>query len=208
MPNREAIKNKTHLVAWFVSNCRTINRREELYRNLRRYVDIDVYGSCGKLKCPKEFHESSPRCYDLIERQYKFYLSFENSHCKDYVSEKLYRVLEKNIVPVVYGNNDYGKIAPPKSVIIADNYDSAEELADYLVFLDKNPVEYLKYFEWKKSYYVERNFNYTICKLCRMLNNASEPPKVYEDILTWWLGTNHSYCKLGDALPDISIPIQ
>lgn len=38
-----------------------------------------------------------------------------------------------------------------KSAIIVDDFDSIEDLAKYLKFLDENDEEYDKYFEWKKS---------------------------------------------------------
>lgn len=38
-----------------------------------------------------------------------------------------------------------------KSAIIVDDFDSVEDLAKYLKFLDENDEEYDKYFEWKKT---------------------------------------------------------
>jgi alpha-1,3-fucosyltransferase len=50
-------------------------------------------------------------------KNYKFYLSFENSVCRDYISEKFWKALNNNIVPVVLGGADYSRVAPPKSYI-------------------------------------------------------------------------------------------
>ena len=41
---------------------------------------MDIFGRCGKpLKCTKGRDE----CFEEIVQQYKFYLAFENSLCKD-----------------------------------------------------------------------------------------------------------------------------
>ena len=35
--------------------------------------------------------------------QYKFFLAFENSNCKEYITEKFWRSLHYGLVPVVFG---------------------------------------------------------------------------------------------------------
>jgi hypothetical protein len=67
-------KNKKKSIAWIVSHCHTSSQRENYVRKLSKYIDIDIYGSCGNLTCIR-----GSDCYFLIEQNYKFYLSFENS---------------------------------------------------------------------------------------------------------------------------------
>ncbi|KAF2887344.1 hypothetical protein ILUMI_18830 [Ignelater luminosus] len=206
MPTIESIKNRTKLVAWITSHCYTPNKREILVHNLRLYVNTDIYGMCGTYNCPTDTSKRKrpTDCYSFIVKHYKFYFSFENSHCKDYVTEKLYMLLERDIVPIVYGDVDYDAVAPPHSVIVADKFQSVRELANYILFLNENITEYLKYFEWKKYYSIDRSKDKAACKLCEMLNDPLEPPNVYRDINNWWFGENFNSCKKVAELSNIT----
>lgn len=48
---------------------------------------MDIYGSCGPLKCSRL---NTKKCFQLLNQDYKFYLAFENSNCRDYITEKFY----------------------------------------------------------------------------------------------------------------------
>lgn len=79
---------KTKKVAWFVSNCVQVQSGRMKYaEELMKYIDVDIFGSCGKKRCSKRNMGS---CFDILNKDYKFYLSFENSKCKHYVTEKLF----------------------------------------------------------------------------------------------------------------------
>ena len=70
-----------------VSHCGTNNHREEYVKELQKHIGVDIYGQCGNLTCPRQNEGrwvSGPVCYEMIGKKYKFYLSFENSFCKDY----------------------------------------------------------------------------------------------------------------------------
>ena len=47
-----AVRNKTPevraAVAWMVSNCLTESNREGFVEDLRKYIDIDIFGNCYK----------------------------------------------------------------------------------------------------------------------------------------------------------------
>lgn len=90
---------KPREVLWFVSNCKTDHtKRMEFYKSLEKAtsLSIDVYGKCGKGKVPKEDEKT-------LWSKYKFYLAFENSNCRDYVTEKFFKVLDKGVIPIVRG---------------------------------------------------------------------------------------------------------
>ena len=52
-----------------------------------RYVSVDVYGVCGSKRCPRA---ESDRCRLILNNDYKFYLSFENSICDQYITDKFF----------------------------------------------------------------------------------------------------------------------
>ena len=197
----EAIMNRTKShpkkkqVAWFVSHCKTKSDRESYVKELQKYIDVDIYGACGPLKCGTK---KSPQCYIMLERDYKFYLSFENSICKDYVTEKLGKVLQYDIIPVTLGGANYSQTAPPYSYINALDFKSPRHLAKYLHSLAKNDTEYLKYFQWKAKYSVQQcghGFVAAFCKLCALLNGKVQYNS-HEDFKSWWLPPG--VCKQGN----------
>ena len=79
--------NKSKSVAWFVSNCGTRNNRLGYAKELGKYIEVDIYGTCGTKHCPRS---QASDCFKMLDT-YRFYLSFENSNCKDYITEKFFQ---------------------------------------------------------------------------------------------------------------------
>jgi len=67
-----------------------------------------------------------------VEADYKFYLSFENSVCEDYVTEKYYNVMRYNLIPVTYNGANMSAYGPPHSSINALDFSSTADLVEYL----------------------------------------------------------------------------
>jgi alpha-1,3-fucosyltransferase len=128
-------KGKTKLVAWFVSHCRTINKREDYVKELQKLVQVDIYGYCGRHKCGGR-NNINGDCFKMLKTKYKFYLSFENAFCKDYLTEKPWNILaESTAVPIVMGAINYTDILPPNSYIDTFNFTSVQQLAYFLKYL-------------------------------------------------------------------------
>jgi alpha-1,3-fucosyltransferase len=177
-----AVKRKSKMGAWFASHCNTISYRDYLVRAMQSHIKIDVYGECGPLRCPK-----STDCGAMLDADYKFYMAFENSLCVDYVTEKLFDNLKRLIVPVVYGGANYTKFAPPRSYINANDFADAKQLSDYLVYLDRHPEEYVKYFWWKRWYRIKDRMPF--CDLCKKLHELDynfDRQQIYDDMDGWW----------------------
>ena len=174
--------NKTRLVAWFVSNCKTDSHREDFVQELRETVTIDVFGSCGPYTCHPKM---SQKCYQTIEKEYHFYLSLENAICKDYITEKLFNILDYNIIPIVFGGVGQENFLPPKSSINVFDFRSTAALGQHLIKLSKDHNEYDRYFDWKSEYEMEPYQHYA-CQICSKLNSDGEGRKSWTRLSQWW----------------------
>jgi alpha-1,3-fucosyltransferase len=194
--------NKVHVVAWMASHCETPSLRETYVRQLGKFIPVHIYGGCGNFRCSRNNSHwlSDPKCYDMIETKYKFYLSFENSICDDYVTEKFFEIMNHDIVPVVYGGANYSRIAPPHSYIDALKF-TPETLANYLKLLDTNDELYNEYFWWKGHYTVEAGVKqmarHGFCDLCKKLHQDEGVSKYYPQLVTEWHPKNK--CKYFDS---------
>ncbi len=179
-------KSKSKMAVWFISSCsKSGSPRIQYAKELAKYIGVDIYGACGNLSCPKE---EQVACMRMASETYKFYLSFENSACTDYVTEKLKKPLSDHMVPVVMGGVDYNVVAPPHSVIDVRDYRSPKELAEYLKLLNSNDTLYQEYFRWKKTYQVIGAFEmgHGYCELCDILHNSTYPYKSGFNAHDWW----------------------
>ncbi|OWA54998.1 Glycoprotein 3-alpha-L-fucosyltransferase A [Hypsibius exemplaris] len=182
--NYATLKRGKKKVAWFVSNCQTANNRMDYAKELAKYIDVDIFGSCGPNKCDKR----TKKCQEILRRDYKFYLSFENSDCWWYITEKLWIPLQSDVVPIVMGapRADYEAVAPHKSFIHVSDFASPRDLAMYLHRLDRSDQEYNSYFRWKGTgELIDTRF---YCRLCALLHADNVPAKTYHDIQNWWAG--------------------
>lgn len=194
------VQKKRTPVAWFISNCDKRGSIRWSYGvELSKHIHVDIYGKCGPLNCPRD---QTRECMKMAERKYKFYLSFENSVCPDYVTEKLVHPMSHDIVPIVFGGFDYEKNLPPHSTIDVRKFKSPKHLAQYLIYLDENDEEYLKYFEWKREFKItgmkkDKGF----CRLCEILHDPNYKYKSRFDAFDWWLGEgNSTKCVHKDTL--------
>ncbi|KAH8026512.1 hypothetical protein HPB51_021124 [Rhipicephalus microplus] len=155
-------------------------------RQDKYWIPVDIYGQCGPLSCPRD---QSERCYEMLDMEYFFYLSFENANCKDYITEKFFNALRHNVVPVVMGasREEYRAAAPYHSYIHVDDFASPKELAEYLRLLSSNHSLYNQYFEWKGT--GEFVNTYFWCRLCAMLHAPPRPADKQRrtSVHDWWL---------------------
>lgn len=99
--------NKSRFAAATISNCGSNFERLKYIKLLKIHIDVDVYGGCTGIPCLNTYRQLNDSCKAMIGAEYKFYLSFENSVCTDYITEKFFDILKFNIVPVVHGGGPY-----------------------------------------------------------------------------------------------------
>lgn len=157
-------KNKSYEACWVVSNYQKRHRRSAVYQELKKSLNIKVYGRFAKKPLSKEaLLPTISRCY--------FYLAFENTESPHYITEKLWRnAFQAGTVPVVLGppRKDYESVAPPKSFIHVDEFHSTKDLAAYLRSLIKDPEKYNAYFTWTQNYTVKlyTDWRERLCNIC------------------------------------------
>lgn len=134
--------------------------------------------------------------------KYMFYLSFENSNCDEYVTEKLWwNAYGKNAIPIVMGATkaSYSNLVPPHSFINVDDFATPRDLASYITYLANTPVELQRYFQWKKHFKVLnehgyfQSVSYHYCRACEALNYNEKDNKVYNDLNTFWSVKSNCY---------------
>ena len=182
------VKGKTGLVAWMVTNWWSPSNRGQYVTYLRKYLQVDVFGESGLFGGKKFCPRYTDGCHDSIEENYKFYLSFENSICKEYVTEKFFGIMARNMVPIVLGGADYAAIAPPHSYINALDF-TPKELAEYLTKLDKDDALYAEYFWWKPHYKVVSQLTInkkSFCDICEALHAEPQEQKTVVNLHDWY----------------------
>lgn len=177
-----AAPNRSCFASWVVSKYKPQQTRAAFYQRLKKHIPIEVYGRWNKKPLPdKKLLPTISNCL--------FYLSFENSEKKDYISEKLWRnAFQAGAVPVVLGPNKatYEAMTPPHSFIHVADFNSPADLATYLKVLFADRQAYEKYLEWHNTYRIKTysDWRERLCQIC--VRYPSLPArKVYHDLDSW-----------------------
>eukprot|EP00117_Sycon_ciliatum_P036056 scpid67386/ scgid27206/ Alpha-(1,3)-fucosyltransferase; Fucosyltransferase 9; Fucosyltransferase IX; Galactoside 3-L-fucosyltransferase len=174
-------------VSSLVSNCGGYVPRVRFMTELSQHIELHSYGGC--------FHNHDlPSRHDIKPlTKYKFSMVFENSLCRDYVTEKWWRALIQATIPLVTsykGIPDYRKYAPTlhSYVNIADYPDTKavagrlkaiagdEDLYDhymahrYMKRLDLNPL------------FLQNFANSTCDDFCRLSTQRMQVPAEMEKL--------------------------
>ncbi|XP_038638454.1 alpha-(1,3)-fucosyltransferase 7 isoform X2 [Scyliorhinus canicula] len=182
-PPNFSISKKSGLSTWVVSNYRKTSLRAKLHANLSKHMTIDLYGRAAGKFLPSEM------LLPTISR-YAFYLAFENSIHKDYITEKIWRnAFMAGSVPVVLGppRANYEEFIPADSFIHVDDFASAGELTTFLMGLWKNSTRYEQYFNWRRTHVVKMSTNWTerLCNICTKFPILPQS-KIYHNLHDWF----------------------
>ncbi|ESO93197.1 hypothetical protein LOTGIDRAFT_145364 [Lottia gigantea] len=177
---------KTKLATQVVSHCSTPSLRERYVKSLQKYISVTVYGRCG----PEKQRSRDKHLFQNIEKSYKFYLAFENSLCRDYVTEKFFIRQNSSIVPIVRGDGNYQHFYPNNSYIDVRDFKSISDLAKYIQYLDRNDTAYIEYLKAKENYVLTGGTPYNVvepfCQMCKMVNNPDKYRNSYSNVQDWY----------------------
>jgi len=80
--------------------------------------------------------------------------------------------------------SDYAAIAPPHSFIHVDDFQTAGDLARYLLRLNASDQLYNAYLAWtERGRFVDTRF---WCRLCALAHDDSGRRSWYDDVEAWW----------------------
>ena len=159
---------------------------------------------CGNKQCGQDRRLRNPYqvdtdpCFELVNREYMFYLSLENDICTDYITEKAFNALKLNTIPILLTGAQTNSSLPPHSVIDGLRF-QPEELAEYLYSLLRNPQEFQSYFRWRRDYRVISHESVpSPCSLCSALHSpAWRESQTYTNLQTWF--NKQSGCRSWDG---------
>ena len=128
---------------------------------------------------------------DIISQRYKFYLSFENSLCEDYVTEKLWRIVNNpvNAIPIVLGRPRYSRYLPRGTYIDIRDFKSPKDLAKHLDEINNNDSMYNNIVREKLSLKCESEFapgQTYACRLCKYAHRTRGHVTKVPNILDFW----------------------
>ncbi|KAM6170150.1 LOW QUALITY PROTEIN: alpha-(1,3)-fucosyltransferase 7 [Rhynchocyon petersi] len=172
---------KRGVAAWVVSNFQERQQRVRVYRQLAPHLHVDVFGRANR----------RPLCSDCLlptVARYRFYLAFENSQHRDYITEKFWRnALVAGSVPVVLGppRVNYEAFVPADAFVHVDDFSSARELASFLAGM--NESHYRRFFAWRDRLQVRllSDWQERFCSICAHYSHLPRS-QVYEDLEGWF----------------------
>ena len=161
--------------SFLARNCHSKNNREAVVKALfETDLRIDSISSC--------LHNANPppgvnqKDKGEIQKQYLFHLAFENQNVDDYITEKLWGTLQSGTLPVYMGAPNIRDHVPKNSIIVAQDFEDPQALADYLIRLTKDRDLYESYHKWRDEpigdwFYDKYDFTKThdSCRMCKFV---------------------------------------
>lgn len=170
-------REKTKDALLITSHCTTESKRTEFVQELRKYIDVDILGTCGqKWNCGKVWVHDE--CFSILNQTYRYYLAFENALCRGYRTEKFFENFNFDVLLVARGGIGTSDIIEPKEAYISTaDFNSVKDLGKYLRHLSEDTEAYAEFLKRKSKYYFpgfHESYQKALCNLCEKLNHQSE----------------------------------
>ncbi|XP_053190085.1 4-galactosyl-N-acetylglucosaminide 3-alpha-L-fucosyltransferase 9-like [Scomber japonicus] len=126
------------------------------------------FEDCEKIFSNYNCHFTDDRAlgesYFLTISSCKFYLSFENSIHRDYITETFSGPLTAGIMPIMFGlpRSNYEDFAPGTSFLHVNEFPDTRRLAEFSLGVDKDNEAFMRYF--KLCRFLNCEFVHTICQ--------------------------------------------
>ena len=180
--------SKKKTAVWLVSNCLSQSKRGSFVENMRTKIEVDVFGKCGTpiINCERNRYKNVT-CLKEILQKYKFYLAFENALCRDYITEKSFKLYDGliDVIPIIRGYpSTIGQMLPPGTYVNSNHLDSLINMSVHAA----------------KAYFHNRNLyvhdHYQPCRLCDIartrIDNSSFKRNLYDNLDYWLYGDKSS----------------
>ena len=119
-------------------------------KELMNHTGIDSYGRLYNNQKPPT--DSSAETKTAIYRGYKFVVSFEDVHDRDYVTEKFFDPLLAGSVPIYLGAPNIKDFAPGDHCFVdVRQFESPRSLANFINSCYEDEQLYAQFFEWKNQ---------------------------------------------------------
>lgn len=136
--SNEAIEQKTRFCNFVVSNSHANPFREEFFKKLSEYKQVDSGGRfMNNVGGPVEDKLA-------FQKHYKFSVCFENDSSLGYTSEKIFDGFRAQPIPIYWGNPSIAKDFNPACFINCHDFDSTEEIIEYIIKIDNDDALFTK----------------------------------------------------------------
>ena len=174
---REILLDKLPKISFVARNCNPMSERNHYVKIIDAKVGVVSLSSCmGNTQWPD--CNGAPCSKVEAIRPYKIHLAFENGNSPGYVTEKIFGAFEAGVLPVWMGTRDVVKVVPYGSYIDVADFNTPDDVANYLKLVLENETLYNSYFEWKyKPFdpeYVRNNralwTDSVFCRICHYVD--------------------------------------
>ncbi|ELU13063.1 hypothetical protein CAPTEDRAFT_200121 [Capitella teleta] len=187
LANEDYLRGKERSVLWMVGNCNWTMGRELYVDELMKYIDVDIFGACGDHVVCGNYEDGQTNCIEHLMNKYKYFLSFENSFCEGYYTEKAIKAHRAMTIPVVMGLVNYTELLTPGTFIDVRDYKSPKLLAEYLKMVGSDPKLYNGYINRKRRTECSSSSKDDyLCQLCQYLYEHEGQTEILPNMREYW----------------------